>query len=201
MRTIVNMWSAGKAAVLAWCLALAPGCTPPEELDGDDLEPSMDWEDLVSMEHGLQGADRDTAETVAVQRPKARPAAYRPAGSLDRSVALSTIENPAPYAGGILGTRGDSKYFIASTEVVPGYNRLYWVIVKVLSERYSCFMRTKLDVGPMTRFTCKDGRQVLFWKKKNPEYVEFVARQFDREGYEIKVIRKKIVRISNMRVI
>src|SRR5690606_2234310 len=106
---------------------------------------------------------------------------------------VSGIENPTPYAGGILGTKGDAKYFIASTSVVPGFNRLYWVMVQLLSERYSCFMRTKQDVGHITRVTCKDGRQVMFWKKKNPGYIEFVSRQFDREGYEIKVIRRKIV--------
>ena len=176
------------------------GCTPPEELDGDELEPTMNWDELVFY------SDPSSRESVATTEESAavvsRIAAVSGSGSeLSRQIALNSIENPSPYAGGLLGAKGDSKYFIASLSAIPEYNRLYWVMVKVLSEKYSCFIKSKQEIGSMTRITCRDKRQVLFWKKQSGQYIEFLARQFDRDGYEIKVIRKKIVRISNVRVI
>jgi hypothetical protein len=176
------------------------GCVPPEELDGDVLEPSMEWDEFV-----FSG---DGQEPVSSASANATPAPvlikkYTAVGGSDlsRRLALNAIENPFPYAGGVLGTKGDSKYFIASTMAIPEFDRLYWVMVKVLSEKYGCFIRAKQDIGTMTRITCKDRRQVLFWKNRNQDYIEFMARQYDRDGFEIKVIHKKIVRISNNRVI
>lgn len=167
-------------------------CTPPEELDGDALEPSLEWDDLMT-----EGRARPDGPA-RVSKASVRPADLSP---LMRAAALGAMENAAPYAGGLLGTKGDAKYFVATTSIIPGYNRLYWVIVKLLSERYSCFMRAKLDVGNMTRFTCKDGRQVVFWKRQQGNHIEFLSRQFDGDGYEIKVIQKRIVRISSNRII
>lgn len=200
MRLCTNSMPVWRRAVLALTAALVWSCTPPDELDGDELEPSMEWDDLVSQDGSGAVKDASKDENSTLRRPPSGRTVLK-VGRLGRAAALSAIENPAPYAGGILGTKGDSKYFIASTDVVPGYNRLYWVMVKLLSERYSCFMRSKVDVGNITRVSCKDGRQVMFWKKQNPDFIEFVSRQFDREGYEIKVIRRKIVRISSVRVI
>lgn len=186
--------------VILLAASVMAGCTPPEELDGDELEPSMDWDEFVFHLDPRSGENvATTAESTAVVDRFA--ADGNPASELSRRIALNSIENPYPYAGGVLGAKGDSKYFIASLSAIPEYNRLYWVMVKVLSEKYSCFIRSKQEIGSMTRITCRDKRQVLFWKKQSGQYIEFLARQFDRDGYEIKVIRKKIVRISNVRVI
>ena len=177
----------------------AVGCVPKEELDSDDLEPSMDWEDIMS-HRDLRW--EDPASSAAVPAPvMSKKQAMDDHVGKSRQALLGDIENAAPYAGGILGIKGSSKYFIASVSSIPEYDRLYWVIVKVLSEKYSCFISAKQYIGLMTRFTCRDKRQVLFWKKRNDRFIEFTSRQFDRDGFEIKVVRKQIVRISSQKVI
>ena len=184
---------------LLLCLGAVTGCVPKEELDSEDLEPSMEWEDIMS-HNDVKSEDpaSSAAETAPVMSKKDAMDAHV---ERSRAALLGDIQNAAPYAGGILGMRGSSKYFIATTTTIPEYDRLYWVIVKVLSEKYSCFIRAKQDIGLMTRFTCRDKRQVLFWKKKNNRFIEFTSRQFDRDGYEIQVIKKQIVRISSQKVI
>jgi hypothetical protein len=188
---------------LLLCLGVATGCVPKEELDSDDLEPSMEWEDILSHEASgdpieEEGPAPSAAETAPVMSKKQ---AIESQVERSRAALLGDIQNASPYAGGILGMKGSSKYFIATRTTIPEYDRLYWVIVKVLSEKYSCFIRAKQDIGLMTRFTCRDKRQVLFWKKKNNHFIEFTSRQFDRDGYEIQVIKKQIVRISSQKVI
>jgi len=140
------------------------GCVPKEELDSDDLEPSLEWEEIMS-QNDFWGDD--LAASAAVPAPVvSKKQAIEGHVEKSRQAILGNIENAAPYAGGIFGLKGSSKYFIASTTSIPEYDRLYWVIVKVLSEKYSCFIRAKQDIGLMTRFTCRDKRQVVFWKKK-----------------------------------
>ncbi len=185
--------------LLLLLLGAAVGCVPKEEIDSKDLEPSMDWEDIMS--HNDVRAE-NSASSAAVTAPVMRKKqAIEAHVEKSRQAILGNVENAAPYAGGILGIKGNSKYFIVSTTNIPEYDRLYGVIVKVLSEKYSCFIRSKQDIGLMTRFTCRGKRQVLFWKKKNDRFIEFTARQFDRDGYEIQVVRKQIVRISSQQVI
>lgn len=176
------------------------GCTPPEELDGDELEPTMDWDEFV-LHQDAKPADVAAFATGNALLLSTVGADANGSSEISRLIALNSIEDPYPYAGGLLGAKGDSKYFIASLTAIPQYDRLYWVMVKVLSEKYSCFIKSKQEIGSMTRITCRDKRQVLFWKKQSGQYIEFLARQFDLEGYEIKVVRKKIVRISSVRVI
>jgi hypothetical protein len=185
------------------CLGVATGCVPKEELDSDDLEPSMEWEDILSHEASGNEIEEETTASSAAQTAPLMSKKQAMDAQVERSRAalLGDIQNAAPYAGGILGMKGSSKYFIATVSTIPEYDRLYWVIVKVLSEKYSCFIRAKQDIGLMTRFTCRDKRQVLFWKKKNNRFIEFTSRQFDRDGYEIQVIKKQIVRISSQKVI
>jgi hypothetical protein len=180
-------------------VAGAFGCVPKEELDAEDLEPSLDWEDILSHHEFESENPVSSAATVAPILSKKN--AIERDIEKNRRLILGNIESATPYAGGILGLKGSSKYFVASTSTIPEYDRLYWVIVKVLSEKYSCFIKAKQDIGLLTRFTCRDRRQVLFWKKRNNQFIEFTSRQFDRDGFEIKVVRKQIVRISNHKVI
>jgi hypothetical protein len=184
---------------LILCIGAVTGCVPKEELDSEDLEPSMEWHDIMSYNdvHVEDPALSATETGPVMSKKQAMDAQVE----RSRAALLGDMQNAAPYAGGILGMKGSSKYFIAATSTIPEYDRLYWVIVKVLSEKYSCFIRAKQDIGLMTRFTCRDKRQVLFWKKKNNRFIEFTSRQFDRDGYEIQVIKKQIVRISSQKVI
>jgi len=188
-----------KLAVYALVLMITFGCVPREELDSEDLEPSLDWEEIMSRHETRSNEGESFAADIAPSLIKKQ--ANRLNSEQRRKEILGNVQNAIPFAGGILGVKGSSKYFIASVSTIPEYDRLYWVIVKVLSEKYSCFIRSKYDVGPLTRFVCRDNRQVLFWKKKNGRFIEFISRQFDRDGFEIEVVRKQVVRISNHKVI
>jgi hypothetical protein len=101
-----------------------------------------------------------------------------------------------PYEGGYYGTRGLTKIFIAPTSKIGNYSRLYWVMVKVLSEKYGCFMVAKQYARDTTRILCRDKRQIVFWQSKTKDWIQFATRQYDRDGFEIAVKRRRIVRVS-----
>jgi hypothetical protein len=118
-------------------------------------------------------------------------------GPAKRSVP-APIETPELYEGGVYGYVGSAKAFVARRRTIPDYNRLYWVMVKVLSEKYSCFMTAKQNRGDETWVQCRDGRQVVFWRDQSSRWIQFQARQYDQEGYEIAVRKHQIVRIGNL---
>jgi hypothetical protein len=52
-----------------------------------------------------------------------------------------------------------------------------------------------------TRVRCRDLRQVMMWKSTGPGWIQFQARQFDRDGYEIVVRKRRIVRVSDVKML
>jgi len=97
---------------------------------------------------------------------------------------------------GAYGKLGTSVIFIADRSLIPDFDRLYWVMVRVLSEKYGCFIRHKIDRGNVVRFGCKDKRLVVMNRNVLKNYVTFQARQYAPDGQEI--IIKKQARV-NMR--
>ena len=118
-------------------------------------------------------------------------------GSLKRELPLP-LSQAEPYEGGMLGYSGGARTFVASRQVIKNDHRLYWVMVKVLSERYGCFISAKQKRGEETWIQCRDGRQVLFWQDLDRKWIQFQARQFDREGFEIAVVKHQIVRLGKV---
>ena len=43
------------------------GCVPKEELDSDDLDPSMDWEDILSHDGSSYGVQREESASSAAE--------------------------------------------------------------------------------------------------------------------------------------
>ncbi len=120
---------------------------------------------------------------------------------LARLVAAADLEEPILFHGGVYGKRGPAKAFVASLSDVPDYDRLYWVMVHMLSEKYGCFMTKKLNQKNTSLVRCRDGRRVMFWKSRGKEWIQFVARQYDREGYEIVVRKRQIIRVSREQIL
>jgi hypothetical protein len=126
---------------------------------------------------------------------------------MPRELSAKGIQSPgklpvsSPYEGGFYGTHGLTKIFIAPTSKIGDYSRLYWVMVKVLSEKYGCFMVAKQYAGDTTRVFCRDKRQIVFWQSRTKDWIQFASRQYDREGFEIAVKRRRIVRVSHNPVI
>lgn len=207
----------GRALPLLLAVAPFAGCTPPEELDAADLGPTFEWDELMGTPAGdelpLPGGI-DGAKAGKMLRPQvldemqltpdrlaALPVSLRQQPTLARLALKQPLEDPIEYHGGVYGLVGPAKFFAASRERIKDDNRLYWIMVRVLSEKYGCFMTAKYNYGDLTRVTCRDKRQIVFWRSRNRESIQFLARQYDAAGFEIVVKNRKIVRISKEKVI
>lgn len=103
------------------------------------------------------------------------------------------FKNPKPFDLGLYGKVGTASFYISTPQNIPTTDRLYWVMVRVLSEKYGCFMVDKDTSGDHTSFTCRDGRRIGFTRFLNPDFVAFVSRQYDKAGYELVVNNRKII--------
>lgn len=102
---------------------------------------------------------------------------------------------------GFIGKMGPSVVFAAEKRLVSSYNRLYWVMIRVLSEKYGCFARRKIDRGELVAFKCRDQRIVTFRRRMTDRFAVFKARQYGFDGREIVVVRKRPVLASRSKVV
>ena len=96
---------------------------------------------------------------------------------------------------GIAGKANNAIVFVGSTKEIPDWDRLYWTMVRILSERYGCFMKVVHKRNDLTRFDCRDQRRVVFRRGRTQELIYFNARQYDRNGNEIVVNNHQIQEI------
>lgn len=113
--------------------------------------------------------------------------------SLAEIAIRRAIRNPVLLDRGVYGKVGTATYFATTTDKIPTFDRLYWAMVKVLSEKYGCFMKTKSTQGSAVRFGCRDGRSVVMWRAKNDRYMQFYGRQYDRNGQELIVEKHQVI--------
>jgi hypothetical protein len=181
-------------------------CITPEEVQLEGEHSELEWNEIMET-----SSERPTSRQHAARSP-GRPSTSvlpRPPDNLHRLIhympresKITAVQSPSrlpvssPYEGGFYGTRGLTKIFIAPTSKIGDYSRLYWVMVKVLSEKYGCFMVAKQYAGDTTRVFCRDKRQIVFWQSRTKDWIQFASRQYDREGFEIAVKRRRIVRVS-----
>jgi hypothetical protein len=93
-----------------------------------------------------------------------------------------SLERPQPLDEGIYGKVGVHTVFIASSQKIPDYDRLYWVMVRVLSDKYGCFIRKKISTPRTVSFECKDRRTVVMDRDISTSFAMFTGRQYDRYG-------------------
>jgi hypothetical protein len=181
------------------CVLSAVACTPPAELDGEELEPSLPWDELVQFNDEVfsptPGYAIDDVQ-LTPERLGRLPWPLRQSPKLSWLALSRGVDQPISYQNGVFGLIGSAKFFATTTDKVRDYDHLYWVMVKVLSEKYGCFMTTKQNVGDEVNITCRDKRVIRFWRSQGTDWIQFYARQFDRQGYEIKVEKRRVVRIS-----
>lgn len=184
-----------KVVLLLGAFGGLSGCETPEELDGDDINGGMGWEDLLT--HRSDSYERfEVTELTSAVEALPQEVVARP--GLAQLAIGRALENPVPFEGGVFGMVGSAKMFIGTSDQIPDDTRLYWVLVKVLSEKYGCFMVHKQNLpGDMVKVKCRDRRQIVFWKTRGDGWFAFQSRQFDKEGFEIQVRKRQIVRISD----
>ncbi len=184
---------------------LFAACTPPtEELLDEDLESTPDWHELMS-NRGTSFEPNPAFEMPEIvltpDRLAAMPVALQQRPDLAHFAVSRAMNAPIAYEGGVFGTVGNAKMFVGPSSHITNYDRLYWVMVKVLSEKYGCFMSSRQNMPEKTLIKCRDKRQIVFWKSKGPGFMQFFARQYDRDGYEIVVRKRKIVRVGTEKVL
>jgi hypothetical protein len=192
--------------------SLASACTPPAELDTEDLEPTFGWDELVLIPGGrpeLQGGELPlaahtptvgaNAQHLAPERLAALPETLKREPELARLALTRGLENPTHWRDGVYGTVGPVKFYVTTTEAIPDEDRLYPVMIALLSEKYGCFIKGRVKSATSTLMRCRDNRQIVFWRGRGPGWVQFYARQYDADGYEIVVKNRRIVRISKER--
>ncbi len=102
---------------------------------------------------------------------------------------------------GFTGKLGQSVIFAADKRLIPNYDRLYWVMIRVLSEKYGCFIRKKIDRGELVAFKCRDQRIVTFRRRLTEKYAVFKARQYRSDGREIVILNKRYRGATAARVV
>jgi len=98
---------------------------------------------------------------------------------------------------GIYGKIGNMSVFVADRKIVPDYDRLYWVMVRVLSEKYGCFIKRKIVERDIVSFTCRDKRTVVMKRRISGEYAKFVVKQYDAFGREVVVTKRPNKKITS----
>jgi hypothetical protein len=99
------------------------------------------------------------------------------------------MEKVKMYEGGAYGKVGSTTMFIADKRVIPDFDRLYWVMVKVLSEKYGCFMKRKHAEEKTVTVNCRDKRTIVFKRHEGSDWIQFYGKQFDIAGNELIVRR------------
>ncbi len=95
------------------------------------------------------------------------------------------LERPQFMDIGVYGKIGTSTAFVARRSKIQDYDRLYWVMVRVLSEKYGCFIHKKTNLGQTVRFECRDKRTIVLDRDISGGFAKFAGRQFDQMGREI----------------
>jgi len=121
--------------------------------------------------------------------------------NLPGELSMLGVSRVEPVDVGFAGKIGHSVVFAAEKRLVPDYDRLYWVMIRVLSEKYGCFIRKKIDRGELVAFKCRDQRIVTFRRRLTQHYAVFKARQYRSDGREIVISNKRSQRVSSAKVV
>lgn len=108
-------------------------------------------------------------------------------GRVERVIHDHIVREPVVYERGVYGKVGSATYYVSTLRQIPDWDRLYWVMIKVLSEKYGCFATGKDQIGHTQTFQCRDGRRIVFWRYKGNDWIQFHARQYDEWGNELIV--------------
>lgn len=114
------------------------------------------------------------------------------AGDQERSqIALGFgLEKPQALDVGVYGKVGKSTVFIAHRKNIPDYDRLYWVMIRVLSEKYGCFIKRKVPRDHQIGFECRDRRMIVMQRDISGDFAKFVGWQFDSSGKEVVITQE-----------
>ena len=161
----------------------------------EDFDEVLPWEEIVSETGGML-VPRPGISFEVMPTPD-KLAGLHPSIRRDNrlaSLSLSRLlRGGIPFDRGVYGKVGSAVMYVSTTDRIPDWDRLYWVMVRVLSEKYGCFLASKMKEGNVITIGCRDGRRVVFWRSRSEDWIQFYARQFDREGRELVVENRQVL--------
>jgi len=174
------------------CSCTLTGCVvayPPLE-DQAEATLQLDWQDMSlaqsSLPYSLPESVVSPPPPPAVEEKKAMlPVELQQDPLLAHIATMRSVVNPQRYEDGVYGKVNGAVFYSTTTDRIQDWDHLYWVMVRVLSEKYGCFMRQKFKKEHLTAFGCRDGRTVVFHRARGRHWIQFLARQYDRKGAEI----------------
>ena len=159
---------------------------PVGDLDWDDLASSRQHYNSTPIPRGPLNTNMSSEP--GQENTNALTAKPRPEGpTLDQLASGFQMEKPVRYEGGVYGKKGHIPVFAARLADIPDYDRLYWVMVKVLSEKYGCFMKRKASTHNQVTVECRDKRRVVFHRNRGDGWIQFYGRQYNQEGKEVVI--------------
>lgn len=149
----------------------------------------IDWGDLM---HGRSAVADLRPESpvefeVLPERTGRLSADLRADPDLARLAVRRSLERPVVFDQGVYGKLGSSTVYMAPADRVGSGDRLYWTMVRVLSEKYGCFIVEKKREADRFQFRCRDGRRVVMNRKIDKRVAHFWGRQFTATGEEVEV--------------
>ena len=112
---------------------------------------------------------------------------------------LSQLPGFDLFEDGVISKQGRVKVYLGPTATLPTRRQVYWLMVKLLSKEYGCFIMAKSKQANTTAFRCRDQRRILLTSRRYDEWTEVKGRQYDARGYEIAVQNRSIIRIGSRR--
>ena len=91
--------------------------------------------------------------------------------TLVQKLRATGVQDISDYNGGIWAKYRQATFFISPLELIPDWTHQYWTIVKILSEKYGCFMTSKLHIVERVSFRCHDKRAVVFQVVKKNTFI------------------------------
>jgi hypothetical protein len=107
------------------------------------------------------------------------------------------LQSGANYEGGLYAKDGPNTYFVIEEDKLKHENHLYWIKVKLLSEKYGCFIVNKKQSGASTLFRCRDTRRVLMHESRSESQAQVHSRQFDKRGRLLTIRNHKVVAMGH----
>lgn len=167
--------------------------TQPKTLDPHLLTDSK-AESFVTWDEILESRPKHFADASVTLSSSTALASSSDSRSTDDMLVQWTqelkIKNPKDYEGGVYGKVGNATVFITARAKIADFDRLYWVMVKVLSEKYGCFIVRKKSSEQIVSVDCRDKRRIVLRRSAGSEWIMFYGRQYDRQGREIIIAQQ-----------
>jgi hypothetical protein len=133
-----------------------------------------------------------TAKLAASCPSKTTTAWYQP---ILNTLAKNGIHNYSLFESGVYAKMKESSFFISTPAQLPDWTRQYWVMVKILSEKYGCFMTNKQRSGNRVTFRCRDNRLVVFESFQSKGFIYFRGNQYDGWGNQLYVKNHNVIKL------